>query len=280
MKTDLPHIAIRPVMGLIGAVLMLMGCGSSFPRPGDAQAETSLSGQQIFQRALNAQAGGDEALRNVCYETDGSWEFLVTKVQPLITDESYRMQGQQCINFESGDHTALYTGPAGTKKIVRSTEAVSVYYNGHQSDDDDVLKVAAMTADASAVFQFGPTALAQRKHQFVRLSDVVEDGNIYYRIYSVVEPGFGFSDRDELVFWITRDSFKVYRTHITLEGFRTTRGAHVDVTNLAYRKVGDHSVASEFFERVRGPLPLDVHHWWLTSIEMNSEQMLGSLDDF
>jgi hypothetical protein len=279
MKTGFRKTLLRPLPSLVLITFLLGGCGTSFPRPDDVEARGSLSGQQIFQRSLNAQTRGNKALRNVSYETDGSWEFLVTKVQPLITDEPYRMKGQEFIDLESGNHTALFSGPAGTKKIIRTTDTVAVYYNGQQSKDDDVLKVAAMTADASSVFYLGPAALAHRKYQFTRLSDIVEDGQIYYRIYSVVEPGFGFSERDEVVFWMDRDSFQVYRTHITLEGFRTTRGAHVDVTNQAYREVDGHTFASEFFERVRGPLALDVHHWWMTSIEVNKGKFTGAAID-
>lgn len=266
-------------VGLVLIVVLLGGCGTSFPRPGDTATKGSLNGQEIFERSLNAQTRGNKALRNVSYETDGSWEFLVTKVQPLITDDSYRMIGQEFIDLEAGHYTALFSGPAGTKKVIRTTDTVAVYYNGQQSKDDDVLKAAAMTADATSVFYLGPAALGHREYQFTRLSDIVENGTIYYRIYSVVEPGFGFSERDELVFWIDRDSFLVYRTHITLEGFRTTRGAHVDVTNLANRQVDGHIFASEFFERVRGPLALDVHHWWMTSIGVNTNDFRAAVID-
>jgi hypothetical protein len=258
-------------MGILFIALLLGGCGSSFPRPDDLPVKGGLSAAEILQQSLAAQTVGDRRLHSVAYTTDGSWKFLITKIQPLITDESFRSSGQECISLESGNYTALFSGPAGTKKVVRTADAVAVYYNGQQSTDADILEVAAMTADASRLFYLGPAALAHHQYEFTRLGDSVENGKRYYRIYSVIEPGFGFSDRDELVFWIDRDSFRVYRTHITLAGFRTTRGAHVDVTNLAYREVDGHSFASEFFERVRGPLALDVHHWWMTSIEVHSE---------
>ncbi len=145
-----------------------------------------------------------------------------------------------------------------------------MYYNGVPSDDDDVLKASALTSDAAWLFYLGPRALQNKQYAFTRLADGTDDGRNYYRIYSTVQPGFGYSEQDQLVFWIDPDTFLVYRTHMTLNGFRNTRGAHVDVTVREYQQVNGQLLPQRLFERVRGPIAIDVHDWWTTAIELNT----------
>jgi hypothetical protein len=54
-----------------------------------------------------------------------------------------------------------------------------------------------------------------------------------------------------------------------LNGFESTQGAHVDTTILSYRRIGSMLFPSELNERVRGPLPLNAHRWWLTGADRN-----------
>jgi hypothetical protein len=52
MNMGLQGMLIRPSMGIVLMALLLGGCGTNFPRPGDAEEKGSLSGQQIFKRSL------------------------------------------------------------------------------------------------------------------------------------------------------------------------------------------------------------------------------------
>ena len=56
---------------------------------------------------------------------------------------------------------------------------------------------------------------------------------------------------------------------MTLNGFETTRGAHVDTTFLAYRQVGPYLLPVRFSERVRGPLRIKAHEWHTTGIDLD-----------
>lgn len=257
--------------------LVLSACGAAFPTASDVPLQASplpaLDGGEIFQRSLHAHSPGvgeDTApLRSLAISTEGTWPFLVTKIQPRMTDEAWRVTSDEYLDLDARRYDVRSRGPAGTKRVVRASGEISVSYNGEHSDDEDVLKATALTTDAMWLFYLGPRGLEGKKYAFVRLADAIEKGRRYYRIHSVVEPGFGYSDRDQLVLWIDPETFLLYRTHITLEGFRNTRGAHVDVTVREYRQVGGEVLPRRLFERVRGPIAIDVHDWWTTSIETN-----------
>jgi hypothetical protein len=261
------------------ASLALVACGTPFPTVDDQQSESSPfqvpDGTEIFERSLQAhelaEAGQYVGLRNLRVATTGTWPWLVTKVQPLMTDDDWRTDGDEYLDLQTGYYEALFTGPAGSKRVLRTRQAIEVYYNGVPSDDDDVLKASALTSDAAWLFYLGPRALQNKQYAFTRLADTTENGRIYYRIHSTVQPGFGFSEQDQLVFWIDPDTHLVYRTHMTLNGFRNTRGAHVDVTVREYQQVDGQVLPQRLFERVRGPIAIDVHDWWTTAIELNTK---------
>jgi hypothetical protein len=258
--------------------MVLVACGTPFPSVDDQQVDYSFpqvpDGTEIFERSLRAHdlsgAARDGSLRNLRVATTGTWPWLVTKVQPLMTDDAWRTDGDEYLDLQAGYYEALFTGPAGSKRVLRTPRTVEVYYNGVPSDDDDVLKASALTSDAAWLFYLGPRALQNKQYAFTRLADGTDDGRNYYRIYSTVQPGFGYSEQDQLVFWIDPDTFLVYRTHMTLNGFRNTRGAHVDVTVREYQQVNGQLLPQRLFERVRGPIAIDVHDWWTTAIELNT----------
>jgi hypothetical protein len=85
----------------------------------------------------------------------------------------------------------------------------------------------------------------------------------------VLRPGFGESTQDEAVLWIDADHARLHRVHITLEGYPTTRGAHVDTTFLEYHRIGPYLLPARFFERMRGPLRIAAHEWHVTALDLD-----------
>ena len=261
---------------LLAALGAGMGCAPSFPRPDEARYRwqgQGPDGETIFRRSLAAHGGAGTAVRErdalptrVVLTTTGRWYALVTRIQPQMTDETFRARGEETLDLATGDYWASFSGPAGNKTVRREARGIAVQYNGRTTLDQDALAATALTADAAYLFYLGPLALAQRNYRFVRLADAREKGSTYYRIYSELRPGLGLSERDEVVFWIHPQSSLVYRTEVTLEGFRRTRGAHVDVTVLDYGRWGPYTLPRELHERVRAPLRLDVHHWQVTQL--------------
>ena len=257
---------LSPLLGLLG-----VGCARDFPRP-DAFAYEGdgPAGPAVFERTLRAHGGeSPEALRDLNVSLDGDWPFLLPRVQPLLADVGYRVRSEERILVHELLYAVDYQGPSGNKRVERTREEIRVLYDGVESDDPDVLGSTALTGDSYIYFLLGPLALQGRGEGFVRLSDAVEDGRRYERIHTVLEPGIGLSDRDELVLWIDAETGLTFRVHITIEGFRTTRGAHVDVTFLDYLERDGVVLPSRFHERVRAPISVSAHTWWVTGLDLN-----------
>jgi len=228
------------------------------------------SGRELFEASLAAH-GGDvrEAVNDLNVAVTGEWGNLIRRIQPLVTDFKYRIQSEERLHPESGVYAVKWTGPAGTKTIVRSRDETSVWYNGEPSLDADVLSSSAMTSDAFQLFHFGPSFLHWRGTDFTRLSDVEEKGRRYHRVYVELSPGFGLSPRDEVVVFIDPDTTLMHRVWITLEGFRTTKGASVDVTFLEYGELAGLTLPRKFVERVRAPISIHAHAWEVTAWDAN-----------
>ena len=101
------------------------------------------------------------------------------------------------------------------------------------------------------------------------MPDQREKGRNYRLLLATVEPGFGESSRDQVVLWIDVQTSRLFRVHMTLNGFESTQGAHVDTTFLEYRQVGAYLFPVRFNERVRGPIQIDAHDWHTTGIDLD-----------
>jgi len=201
-------------MFVIFACLFLGACASQFPSPQNSTFQISTKqdgvqqkevkdGKQLFLDTFNAHGGEYiEQLNDVNVGVTGQWKKLITKIQPLVTDFNYRVDSQEKILPKEFIYASLYTGPGGNKKVVRTRSSIDVFYNKKASQDPEVLSATALTADAFPTFLLGPLAFHQWSDEFVRIADKREDDKQYYRIYLVRQPGFGFSEADEVVLWI------------------------------------------------------------------------------
>lgn len=250
--------------------LLLAGCATSLPRPetpgqgaGDPEAVTLLG------QCLEAH-GGDlrDSMAEVRMGITGEWGTLIRKIQPLVTDAGFRIESDERYWIREGRSLVEWRGPEGTKRINWDRPEIEVSYNGKVSGDPDILASSAMTAEAFALFHLGPSYLAWNGGRPVRLADETVDGRLCHRLYFVLEPGFGFSERDEVVAYIDAKTKRLFRVWVTLEGFNTTRGASVDVTILDYEEVSGYQMPRQFVERVRAPLGIHAHAWEATRIEL------------
>lgn len=252
------------------ACLLLAAC-TSFPRADSTHvADDGLTAQAIFDRSLVAH-GGDLRRHpgDINLSTDGRWYSLIQRIQPVVTDSRFRVRSEERYRPADGLYAVWHTGPDGAKHVVRTPAALRVAYNGRPTDDDEKLAATAMTNDAFRMFHFGPTFFLDRTTALVRMPDARERGRRYHRLHATLQPGFGRSPRDEAVLWIDVDTARLYRIHQTLEGFPTTVGAHVDTTFLEYRTVGGYVFPVRFMERVRGPLRIKAHAWWVTGLDLD-----------
>jgi hypothetical protein len=250
--------------------LALMGC-APFPQvpASDARME-GLSAQQVFDRSL-AVHGGDLRKHpgDINFATDGRWYRLIQRIQPVVTDARFRVASQERYRPSEGLYAVSHTGPDGVKLSVRTSDSLTVHYNGVRETDPVKLRATAMTSDAFRMFHFGPTFFLDRAKSMTRLSDETEKGVRYHRVLVDMRPGFGEAANDQAVLWIEADNYRLYRIHQTLNGFETTQGAHVDTTFLDYRRVGPYLFPVKFLERVRGPLQIKAHAWEVTGIELD-----------
>lgn len=261
------------MLSLAAAAVVLGGCATPFPRAGDAPElpfADGLDASTLFASTLAAH-GGDlhEAGGDLNLAMDGEWGDLIQRIQPVVTDSAYRVRAEERYLPAERLYAVQWQGPAGTKLVVRTPESIEIYYDGVRDPDDSRRRAAAMTADAFQLFHFGPSFLQSRGASFTRLADRREGGVSYRLLHTTLRPGFGFSPADDVVVWIDPTTSRLYRVHLTLNGFETTQGAHVDTTFLAYRQLGRLLVPSELNERVRGPLRLNAHRWWLTGADFD-----------
>jgi hypothetical protein len=251
-------------------LLMLPGC-ASFPeaRPG-VRFDDGLSAQQVFAQCLAAH-GGDirEHPGDINLSTDGRWYALIQRIQPIVSDAGFRVTSQERYRPRDGLYAVRHEGPLGTKQVIRTSAGISVYYNGEREIDPVKLRATAMTNSAFQMFHFGPSFVHGRAVEMTRLADASEGGRSYRRVLATLEPGFGEAAQDQVVLWIDARDSRLYRVHMTLNGFETTQGAHVDTTFLDYRQVGRYLLPTSFHERVRGPVRIDAHTWHTTGIDLD-----------
>jgi hypothetical protein len=252
------------------AIVALAGC-TAFPqaRP-DVSFDDGLAAEQIFAQCLAAH-GGDirDYPGDINLATDGRWHALILRIQPVVTDAGFRISSEERFRPRDGVYAVRHSGPSGSKQVLRTPTALSVHYNGISEAPGERLRATSMTNDAFQLFHFGPSFIKHRATSMSRLPDVREAGRSYRRLLATLSPGFGESGTDRVVLWIDATSARLFRVHMTLEGFETTRGAHVDTTFLEYRQVGPYLLPSRFSERVRGPLRIMAHEWHVTGFDLD-----------
>lgn len=255
---------------VLSFVFMVAGC-SGFPkaRPGLAFAD-ELSATQLFDQCLSAH-GGDirEYPGDINIATDGRWYALIQRIQPVVSDAGFRVTSEERFRPRDGVYAIRHSGPQGNKQVLRTASGISVRYNAAPAVDDERQRATAMTNDAFQLFHFGPSFVKHRATSMTRLADTREDGRTYRRVLATLSPGFGASESDQVVLWIDSQTSRLFRVHMTLEGFETTRGAHVDTTFLAYHQVGPYLLPSRFSERVRGPVKIMAHEWHVTGLDLD-----------
>lgn len=274
------HVVIRSVVVLV-AGLWLAGCATGFPRAAAPYAAADgLDGTAVLARSVAAH-GGDLRTRSgdLNYASDGRWESLIQRIQPVVTDAGYRVTAEARYAPSSGVHAIRYQGPKGTKQVLRTRGGIEVYYDGVRATETETLQAAAMTTDAFELFHFGPTFLAARASQVTRMADADEGGARYQRVRVEITPGFGEAANDTVIAWFDAQTHLLHRVHLTLNGFPTTQGAHVDTTMTGYRAFDGVMLPTRFHERVRGPLRIDAHTWWVTGLDTDRGWQPGDVAD-
>ena len=256
----------------------LQGCAAPLPvslNPTTTPAARALLDESAAAHGLAAFADiSDLSLR---YE--GEWRALIDRLQPALADAGFRGGSEERLLLREGVVAQAHTGPSGRKQVWRRTAAratgeVRVWFNGEEARDTDRRAAAALVVDGYSVFLLGPMLLAQawsaQRTLMLELAGIEQVNEHACDVLRVrIAPGFGFAASEQLALFIDRKERLMRRVRFTLDGLASTQGAIAEVE--AYDHVTLHGVRwpTRFYERLLRPLPLPVHDWRLTGLDVN-----------
>lgn len=228
----------------------------------------------VLRQAATAQGNPWKNQQRIGVTYEGEWSAFATRTQPVLTDPEFRKTSREIYQPRLPEVVQIHTGPAGTKKVVRSGRSTAVSFNGARSGDREVLDAAALVADAYTAFLFGPSWLGERGSDLSLLDDSALDGEICRLVAGRLAPGIGNSSEDHFIAWIGSKSGLMKRFQFSLNGLDTTRGADVDVVFSDFQKAPDGSVwPRHFVERIQRPFATKAHEWRMTSLALNGQMV-------
>ncbi len=155
---------------------------------------------------------------------------------------------------------------------------VQVWFNGEAAEDAERRSAAALVADGYALFLLGPMLLAggwgvPRIAILGRDQDEeVTVGGRGWRctvLRGRMVPGLGFSGAERIALLIDREERLMRRVRFGLEGMERTRGAIAEVDAWGHVERQGVRWPTQFHERLLRPLPLAVHDWRLTGLDLD-----------
>ena len=260
---------------------MLDGCAAPFEAL--QVAATPPSASAVLQ--ASAEAHGSAALaqvHDINVQYVGRWRGLVGSLQPALVNADFRGSSEERL-LSSGLVAQSHTGPGGTKQVLRQTTTgsfgtVQVSYNGTLTQDAEQLDAAALVVDGYSLFLLGPMLLADRwSAQRNLVMDLLPPERIVVAGREVacdvlrgrITPGLGRSPSDDLLVYVGRDDHLMRRVRFTLNGLESTRGAVAEVDTWDHVVCGRIRWPTQFHERLLRPLPLPVHDWRMTGLDLN-----------
>lgn len=269
--------------GLLAASL-LGGCAERLV-PQQAQSSSDEARALLAASAAAHGLGALERITTVDVSYAGEFESLVDRLQPELVDASRRSKARDVLDLRAGTITQDQAGPGGGKRVqrvpaVRSPGTVRVLLDGVEAPDRPRRDASALVADCYMLFLLGPMLLAGRwgtdRTLVMAVSDA-EDITVAGQRHGCdvlrvsMRPGLGLSDADELVLWIDRAERLMRRTRFTLNGHLPTRGAVAETDCWGHFERNGVRWASQYFERLLRPLPLDVHRWRMVGLAVDGQ---------
>ncbi len=262
----------RLVLGSL-ALPLLQSCAAPLAplsNPATSGAAEALLAESAAAHGLAALAAITDL--NVSYA--GEWHALVGSLQPDLVDAGFRGRSQERLLLRQGLVGQAHTGPKGNKQVVRHmTPApgdLRVWFNGEEAHDRSRRDAAALVVDDYSLFLLGPMLLAGpwRTQRVVTLELGAPEADCdVLRIQ--MRPGAGFSDGDDLAVFIGGEDRLMRRVRFTLNGLDSTRGAVAEVETAGHVVLHGVHWPTRFHERLLRPLPLAVHDWRLTGLDVN-----------
>jgi hypothetical protein len=262
------------------ALPALAGCAAPLPDLAEPGA-----GAEALLRA-SAEAHGLAAfrrLRDISVSYAGEWPPIIDRLQPVLVDRGFRVTSEERLLPCLGLVAQAHRGPEGAKQVIRRSAPpprgeVRVWFNGEESAEEERRAAAALVADGYALFLLGPMLLAggwatQRGlvvapagTERITLDDRRVECDV---LRADVAPGIGFAPSERLALWIDREERLMRRVRFSLDGLASTRGAVAEVDCHDHVARGGVRWPTRFRERLLRPLPLRVHDWRLTGLDLD-----------
>ena len=266
------RLSRRLVVGSL-ALPLLQSCATPLPpmtNPATSGAAEALLAESAATHGLAALAAITDL--NVSYA--GHWHALVGSLQPDLVDAGFRGQSQERLWVRQGLVGQAHAGPKGNKQVVRhmmpAPGDVRVWFNGDEAQDQPRRDAAALVVDDYSLFLLGPMLLAgpwrAQRVAALELGAPEEDCDI---LRVRMHPGQGFSEADDVAVFIARQDRLMRKVRFTLNGLDSTRGAVAEVETADHVTLHGVQWPTRFHERLLRPLPLAVHDWRLTGLDVN-----------
>ncbi len=284
----MPNLLPRRHLLAALALPALQGCAAPLP---PLLAATS-SPAALALLAGSADAHGRAALQSVhdiSVGYAGQWHAFVDTIQPDLVDAGYRQSSQERLLPAAGLVAQTHSGPAGRKQVLRRTIAgtagdVHVWLDGVPSTDPNRLAAAALVADGYSLFLLGPMLLAAGARGLVMELAEPERLTIFGNeidcdvLRIQIRPGLGLSAQDDLALCIARQDRLLRRVRFTLNGLEATIGAVAEVDTASHVPLHGMQWPTRFHERLLRPVPIPVHDWRLTGLDLNRGLAAADLD--
>lgn len=259
------------------SVLALLTACSSMPTPKHATTQADARALLDQTQAAHGKAAF-LAIRDLSVSYDGKWFELVTRIQPVLTDKTFRKTSEERMLF--GDKSAdnviaqMHTGDAGKKMVLRDSslplgERASVWFNQQPEMNRDKIAAAQLVVEAYQLFLY-PAFYVERASYLERVGTDSVGGRECELLLAVVRPGIGNSAEDRVVLYIDKQDKLVKRVRLTLEGLDSTKGAVVDVDHDRFVEIAGVIWPTHFYEALVAPFPgLPAHDFSLRGLDVN-----------
>jgi len=251
-----------------GAFSVLAGCGAIPVPQGTTSQPEALALLEEAQQAHGKAAFA--AIKDISVSYDGTWFDLIKRIQPAITDATFRQTSQERMLVNGPSIIAqVHSGQGGQKTVVESDRKVAVWYNGAPYAGAEQQAAAHLVLHAYQLFLY-PAFYVQRATVLERAGSSVVGGRDCDVLLAVLRPGIGNSYEDKVLLSIDRETKLVRRVWLTLEGSEPSRGAVVSVEHDRFVRVGGVMWPTHFYESVVRPFAgLPAHDFYLTGIDVN-----------
>ncbi len=256
----------------LGLFSLLAAC-SSMPTP--QQSKTQADARTLLDQSQAAHGKtAFSGIRDLSVAYDGMWFDIVTKVQPILTDKTFRKTSEERMLFSDNLIAQMHTGDAGKKMVLRDAQLpladrTSVWFNQQAETNRDKIAAAHLVVEAYQLFLY-PAFYVERATHLERVGTGGVGGRECELLLAVMRPGIGNSAEDRVVLYIDKQDKLVRRVRLTLEGLDSTKGAIVDVDHDKFVEIAGVIWPTHFYESLVAPFPgLPAHDFSLRGLDVN-----------